>query len=205
MKAYDTYNTLDKKLTKLLAGDLLVHKFYNDRYPLMLTVCPDKDPEAQMTMMAADDGASSPDASLVFLIAAEGLRMKINGRLLIDEDLMNKIKNLVKKLVAAYLFGQFAERFTKNGDDINYSGTPEDEDEPEEVSGSSEDEGEPAPADTESDAEDIDEDDDDKMISIDDIPDDAEDAAEDEDEPDPFAEFFGEDAPAEASDDADAE
>ena len=178
MKAYDKFNSLDKQLTKLLVGNLLVHKFYNDRYPLVLIVRPDKDPEAQMTMMAADDGASSPDASLAFSLDADGLRMKINGRLLIDESLMNKIKNLVKKLVTAYLFGQFAERFTKNGDDINYTGTPDDEDAPEEIT------------DENSDAEN----------DTDDIPD--ADASKDSNAPDPFAAFFGDDAPA---NDADAE
>lgn len=182
MKAYDTFNVLDAKLTKLLTGNLLVHRFYNDRYPLVLTVRPDRDPEAQMTMMAADDGASSPDASLVFLIAADGVRMKINGRLLIEEDLMNKIKNLVKKLVAAYLFGQFAERFTKNGDDINFSGTPDDEDAP-------------TPADgEESDAED----------DTEDAPDEDTDEPAETAESDPFAAFFGDDAPADASADEDA-
>ena len=190
MKAYDKFNTLDKQLTKLLVGNLLVHKFYNDRYPLVLIVRPDKDPEAQMTMMAADDGASSPDASLAFSLDADGLRMKINGRLLIDESLMNKIKNLVKKLVTAYLFGQFAERFTKNGDDINYTGTPDDEDAPEEIADEDSDDG--------------------KMISIDDIPDDDSDedtdkAPQESNAPDPFAAFFGDDTPAEASDNADAE
>ena len=191
MKAYDKFNSLDKQLTKLLVGNLLVHKFYNDRYPLVLIVRPDKDPEAQMTMMAADDGASSPDASLAFSLDADGLRMKINGRLLIDESLMNKIKNLVKKLVTAYLFGQFAERFTKNGDDIHYTGTPDDEDTP-----------------TPADADPVDEDDTDEAAS-DVIPDveDTEktDALADAAESDPFAAFFGDDAPSEAADNADAE
>ena len=177
MKAYDTFNVLDAKLTKLLTGNLLVHRFYNDRYPLVLTIRPDKSPEAQMTMMEADDGGSSPDASLAFSIDAEGLRMKINGRLLIEESLMNKIKNLVKKMVAAYLFGAYAERFTKNGDDIGYSGKPDDED-----------------ADETNDEDDL--------PPVDDIPDDTEDTDTDAAEPDPFAEFFGDDAPA---DNADAE
>ena len=180
MKAFDTFHTLENKLTNLLFTNNLVHKLHFDRYPLVLVIHPDQDIEAQMEMVASDGGGSSPDASLAFSIDAEGLRMKINGRLLIEESLMNKIKNLVKKMVAAYLFGAYAERFTKNGDDIGYSGKPDDED-----------------ADETNDEDDL--------PPVDDIPDDTEDVVEDADtdaKPDPFAEFFGDDAPA---DNADAE
>ena len=189
MKAYDKFNTLETKLTNLLFNNDLVHKFYGDRYPLVLVIRPEPDIEAQMAMMAAEDGGSSPDMSLALSLDADGLRMKINGRLIIDEDLMNKIKNLFKKLVTAYLFGAYAERFTKNGDDIRYSGKPDDEDAP--------------PADTASDEDSDEPDEDDGGIPVDDTPDDAEDTVENADtdaEPDPFAEFFGDDAPTENAD-----
>ena len=125
MRAYETYAKLDEKLAKLMAESLLVHTFDTQRYPLTLTIRPDKDPEAQMCMIAADDGACSADASLVFLMSADRMQMRINGRIYIDDGLMTKIKGLAKKLCTAYLFGYFAEQFTANGDDINYSGTPE--------------------------------------------------------------------------------
>ena len=125
MRAYDTYAKLDLKLEKLMAESLLVHTFDTRRYPLTLTIRPDKDPEAQMCMLAADDGACSSDASLVFMMSADKMQMRINGRIYIDDGLMTKIKGLAKKLCTAYLFGYFAEQFTAHGDDINYSGNPE--------------------------------------------------------------------------------
>lgn len=125
MKAFDTYAGIDAKLSQLLAAEMLVHTFDTRRYPLTLTIRPDKDPEAQMCMLAADDGACSADASLVFLMSADRMQMRISGRIYIDDALMTKIKGLAKKLCTAYLFGYFAERFTANGDDINYSGNPD--------------------------------------------------------------------------------
>lgn len=125
MKAFDTYAGLDAKLTKLLADNLLVHTFDVKCYPLTLTIRPDKDPEAQMAMFSMDDGACSADASLVFMMSADRMQMRISGRIYIDDALMTKIKGLAKKLCTAFLFGYFATQFTANGDDINYSGNPD--------------------------------------------------------------------------------
>ena len=51
MKAFDTFHTLENKLTNLLFTNNLVHKLHFDRYPLVLVIHPDQDIEAQMEMM----------------------------------------------------------------------------------------------------------------------------------------------------------
>lgn len=137
MTAYKTYDDLDIKFDKLLSENGLEYEFKDRRYPLLLTVHPDRSLEGQMSLYAAEQAASSSDASLQFFLAADGVQMRIKGRLYIEEALLNKIKNLAKKMVTAYLYGNYAEQFARNGDDIHYSGQPDDLDD----DGESEDDG----------------------------------------------------------------
>lgn len=114
MNYYDGYYSELLKLEKLLAEEQMVCTFHNSSYPIMLTISPDASPEAQMELFAlADDGATSRDARLTFTFPVGEIGMKISGRLIIPEALLNKIKGAAKKIHKAYLEGFFAERMSK--------------------------------------------------------------------------------------------
>lgn len=103
------FNIADAKLVELLNDNQLVRRFNPDRYPITLTISPDVSPEAQMTMYSmAEDGASSRDAKLVFSFPVGEIGIRIVGRLIMSDALMNKIKGLAKKMHYLYLQGQFA-------------------------------------------------------------------------------------------------
>ena len=114
MKFYDVYASELLKLEKLLAEERMVCTFHDKSYPISLTISPDASPEAQMELFAlADDGATSRDARLTFTFPVGEIGMKISGRLIIPEALLNKIKGAAKKIHKAYLEGFFAERMSK--------------------------------------------------------------------------------------------
>lgn len=114
MKFYDVYASELLKLEKLLAEERMVCTFHDSSYPISLTISPDASPEAQMELFAlADDGATSRDARLTFTFPVGDIGMKISGRLIIPEALLNKIKGAAKKIHKAYLEGFFAERMSK--------------------------------------------------------------------------------------------
>lgn len=103
------FNSIDSKLVELLDDNQLVRKFNTDGYPITLTITPNVSPEAQMTMFAtAEDGASSRDAKLVFSFPVGEIGIRIVGRLIMSDALMNKIKGLAKKMHYLYLQAQFA-------------------------------------------------------------------------------------------------
>lgn len=103
------FNSIDDKLVELLNDNQLVRRFNPDHYPITLTISPDISPEAQMTMYSmAEDGASSRDAKLVFSFPVGEIGIRIVGRLIISDALMNKIKGLAKKMHYLYLQAQFA-------------------------------------------------------------------------------------------------
>lgn len=110
MKAYDEFNKLSDKLTELCDKQLMTYDFDRDIYPIVLTIRPQTSQGAQMEIYAQDRETSSSDASLKYRFYTNGIEVKINGRLLLPDDTMNKFKSLAKKMVAAYLFGHFAEQ-----------------------------------------------------------------------------------------------
>lgn len=110
MKAYDEFNILSSKMDKLLKEQHMTCYFDRSGYPIVLTIRPQTAEGAQMELYAQDRETCSADASLKYRFYIEGIEVKIIGRLLLSDDVMNKIKSLAKKMVAAYLFGYFAER-----------------------------------------------------------------------------------------------
>lgn len=115
-KYFDKFHEQDKKLTKLLAENLLLHTFKADGYPITLTVQPNTTPEAQMALFeTSEDGVSSQDASLVFQFPVGGICWRVHGRLIIDDALLNKIKNHGKKLRDLWLQADFAVRAEQAG------------------------------------------------------------------------------------------
>ena len=111
MKCYEVYEAELRKLEQLLADNDMVCTFHGSSYPAMLTISPDTSPEAQMSLFTvSDDGATSRDARLTFTFPVGEIGMKIAGRLIISDALMNKIKGAAKKIHKAYVEGFFAYR-----------------------------------------------------------------------------------------------
>lgn len=110
MGVYDEFNKLSDKLDELCGKQLMTYDFDRDVYPLVLTIRPQKSQDAQMELYAQDRETCSADASLKYRFYTNGIEVKINGRLLLSDDTMKKFNSLAKKIVAAYLFGHFAEQ-----------------------------------------------------------------------------------------------
>lgn len=109
MKAYAEFNNLSSKLDELCDKQLMSYEFDRSGYPIVLTIRPQKSEGAQMEMYSQDRETCSADATLKYRFYTDGIEVKITGRLLLPDDTMNKFKSLAKKMVAAYLFGYFAE------------------------------------------------------------------------------------------------
>lgn len=110
MKAYSEFNNLSSKLDDLLGKHYLTYDFDSSKYPIVLTIRPNNSQDAQMELYTQDRETCSADAALKYRFHIDGIEIKIIGRLLLADEVMNKIKSLAKKMVAAYLFGYFAER-----------------------------------------------------------------------------------------------
>lgn len=110
MKAYSEFNNLSSKLDELLEKQYMTYDFDASSYPIVLTIRPNTSQDAQMELYTQDQETCSVDAALKYRFHIDGIEIKIVGRLLLSDAVMNKIKNLAKKMVAAYLFGYFAEQ-----------------------------------------------------------------------------------------------
>lgn len=116
MDFYQNVRPLEDKLAALLAGESMVHTLKAKQYPILLTISQDASPDAQMELFSTrGDGLSSRDALLQFIFKLEGLEIRTDNRLIISDDLMNKIKGFAKKIYHAYLEGYFAEHIGQNG------------------------------------------------------------------------------------------
>lgn len=116
MKYFDLFDAEKNKLDLLLAENNLVCEFRAKTYPITLTISPDASPEGQMELFAvSEDGATSPDARLTMTFPVGEIGMRIVGRLVLTDSLLNKIKTSAKKLHKAYVEGFFADRMTSVG------------------------------------------------------------------------------------------
>lgn len=121
MNYFDKFNAQDNKLAELLAENHLLHTFDPTTYPITLKVQPNTTPEAQMALFDTNkDGISSNDARLVFQFPVGEICWRVYGRLVINDALLNKIKNHAKKLRDLWLQADFAARAEQAG----YRATP---------------------------------------------------------------------------------
>ncbi|MDY2970690.1 MAG: hypothetical protein SOR83_12060 [Butyricicoccus pullicaecorum] len=115
MEYFTTYNALKDKLDALLNDNHLRCKFDTHRYPITLTISPDASPEGQIALFeTGSDKVSSRDASLKLTITLDGIEIQTKNRLVITDDLMNKIKSYAKKMHHEYLHGFYAEQTASN-------------------------------------------------------------------------------------------
>ncbi len=109
MNRFDLFNKQLTKFQSLLAENELAGEFKTQSYPISLVITQEQRDEAQMEMFETEsDGVSSKDAKLVLTFPLEGIGVHIYGRLVLTDDLLNKIKSHGKKLRDLYLQGFFA-------------------------------------------------------------------------------------------------
>ncbi|WP_418972170.1 hypothetical protein [Allofournierella sp.] len=110
--AYIERDNLEALLTKLnntCEENDLVYKFESGRYPVRILIGPDQSMEAQMSMLDQDVGHNGKDATICFVFADGKLTYKISDGFVVNETLFNKLKNLAKKIHAAWLWVYFRE------------------------------------------------------------------------------------------------
>ena len=110
MQFYDNLKKAEEKLATILLDENLVHTFSTKTYPITLIVSNDRSPGAQMEFYATgDDGKSSAEAVLKLIFNLNGLKIQTDNRFVIEDAMMNKIKNQAKKMYHAYLEGYYAQ------------------------------------------------------------------------------------------------
>lgn len=111
MGYFDKFDAQETKLGNILEDKNLLHKFNTGAYPMTLTISQNQDPSAQMELYSNDtDGVSSKDAKLVLTFPVGEIGVRVYGRLIIPDQLLNKIKNCGKKMRDLWLQGDYARR-----------------------------------------------------------------------------------------------
>lgn len=109
MNYFAIANELEDKLAEMLGEKNLLHVMDKSKYPITLTITQNQAPDAQMELFQTTDGSrSSQDSVLRLVFHLDRLEIQTNSRLVIDEKLMNKIKNQAKKIHAAHVHAYFA-------------------------------------------------------------------------------------------------
>lgn len=121
MNYFEKFEAQEQKLENILDDKCLLHQFRTDTYPMYLTISQNQTPDAQMTLYNQDSsGVSSQDAKLVLTFPVGEIGVRVYGRLIIPETLLNKIKNCGKKMRDLWLQGDYARRME------SFSGPAED-------------------------------------------------------------------------------
>lgn len=132
MSYFTKYAEQEERLNALLVKNKLLYNFSTQSYPITLTVFPDTTPDAQMAMFGkSTDGVSSQDARLVFQFFVGEIGVRVYGRLVISDELMDKIKNQAKKMRDLWLQADFADRAEQAVYTQTPTGSVEDDDEDE--------------------------------------------------------------------------
>ncbi|MBQ9733935.1 MAG: hypothetical protein IJV74_06850 [Clostridia bacterium] len=111
MNYFEKFEAQEQKLENILEDKCLLHKFSTNTYPMYLTISQNQTPDAQMALYNQDtDGVSSQDAKLVLTFPVGEIGVRVYGRLIIPDQLLNKIKNCGKKMRDLWLQGDYARR-----------------------------------------------------------------------------------------------
>lgn len=111
MGYFDKFDAQETKLGNILEDKNLLHKFSTGTYPMPLTISQNQDPSAQMDLYSNDtEGVSSKDAKLVLTFPVGEIGVRVYGRLIISDQMLNKIKNCGKKMRDLYLQADYARR-----------------------------------------------------------------------------------------------
>lgn len=111
------YGKAADKLESLLADYDLVCTFKKKDYPISLVVAPNSGVSEQMELYSQDSGAqSSSDARLNIIFYDADVIIRTDNRLVLSDDLMQKIKSYAKKMHYLYLQAFFREEMDKRKD-----------------------------------------------------------------------------------------
>ena len=131
MNYFKEFEAIASKLNELLAENMLTYKFSTAAFPITLTITPDASMDAQMTMYEqSDDGMSSSDAKLVYSFKVNEIAVRVYGRLIITEALMNKIKGLAKKMHYVWLQCYFADSISTDKPQVSSQDEADEDTEP---------------------------------------------------------------------------
>lgn len=98
------FRAVEDKLRKLLSENNLIYTFKVDSYPITLTINQDADPSAQMELYeTTTDGVSARDSKLQIIFRDGSILIRTDSRIVISDELMNKIKGYAKKMHYLYL------------------------------------------------------------------------------------------------------
>lgn len=114
MTEINKYVALKEKLQGVCDENNLVYGIQNTRYPFRMTIRPASGMDAQLDMLESlgespDTGYISADAVLVFAYRDGDLTFKISETWTISENLLNKLKNIFKKMCTFWMMYFFRE------------------------------------------------------------------------------------------------
>ena len=96
------FDETHEKLEKLTLKTGLLFLFQAETYPIMLSVWPDPEVEAQLDMLG-EENIGKEGACIVFIFADGEIIVRTTGKFTLPDALMSKIKGYAKKLHYFYL------------------------------------------------------------------------------------------------------
>ena len=128
MNYFEKFTAQSDKLANIMDANDLLHTFNTKTYPIILTITQNQAPDAQLSLLenAPEEGVSSQDARLVLTFPVGEIGVRVYGRLVIADTLMNKIMNHGKKMRDLWLQGYFAAQMA-SGNKQNITPAADDE------------------------------------------------------------------------------
>lgn len=105
----DLFDSLVTKLANTCEENDLVYTLQTSRYPVAVTIKPDQSMEGQISMLDNEVGYNNKDCVLQFIFLDGKLTYKISEGFTLAESTFNKLRNLAKKIHAAYMMCFFRE------------------------------------------------------------------------------------------------
>lgn len=132
MNYFDGAAAAKKKIEDALADKQLVLSI-RETYPITLIISQSQAMENQMSLLsAADEDASSVDASIRFIFDMDGMKLRTHERIVITDAFLAKLIGLAKKWHTAFCHAFFAQSCLENRAKAlidEYSGDYSEEDE----------------------------------------------------------------------------
>lgn len=100
---YEKYRTMCEKLATLMDEHNLIYVFKTEAEPITLEVKRNESEKVEQLSLVAQGRKSSSDAKISFIFDGGEIIVNTEGELFMTEALINKIKNIAKKLHYLYL------------------------------------------------------------------------------------------------------
>ena len=97
------YDNMVEKLENLMEKHQLLYEWLDGEKDIVLCVKPNRIDGEQTSFIEDSEGTSSSDAAISFIFKNGEIVINSCGKLFISEALMNKLKNIAKKLHYLYL------------------------------------------------------------------------------------------------------